>query len=180
VCHESRSGGGNGRRAAVARRAVLALLGALTLAACGPRADVATGGGVNTGAKPAIIDRLSLIPTPDWTIDGTEVTFKVPFHVQAQDPDANMRFLDISVFYVESCGDTDQEVELLFDLDSDDWARTAIIVDGETFDEVRVPQDCYPDQNLFKVQLRVRDSRGNRSNTLQDTVQVGTGQGPGA
>lgn len=152
----------------------------LTLSACGPRADVVTGGGRNLGAKPTLFDRFSTIPTPDWTIDGDEVTFPVPFHVQAQDTDANMRFLDISVFYVETCGNTDQEVELLFDLAPDDWARTDIIVDGKTLDEVRVPQDCYPDQNLFRVQLRVRDSRGNRSNTLSDTVQVGAGQGPGA
>jgi len=153
---------------------------ALTLAACGPRAEQINTGGGNTGAKPSIIDRLSTIPTPDWTIDGNDVTFQVPFHVQAQDTDANMRFLDISVFYVETCGQTDQEVELLFDLAPDDWARTEILVDGETIDEVRVPQDCYPDSNLFQVRLRVRDARGNRSNTLTDTVQVGAGQGPGA
>jgi hypothetical protein len=178
VCDGSRSGGGIGRLGLRAGIPVaLALLAVLT--ACGPRADQTVGGGVNLGAKPAIIDRFSHINDPDWTIDGDQVTFAIPFHVQAQDTDANMRFVDINVFYVETCGNTDQEVELLFDLDPSDWARTDINVDGETVDEVRVPTACYPDQNLFNVQLRVRDSRGNLSNTLVNAVQVGAGQGTG-
>jgi len=178
VCDGSRSGGGIGRLGPPASiPVVLALLAALT--ACGPRADNGVGGGVNLGAKPTLFDRFSNIPTPDWTIDGDQVTFSVPFHIQAQDTDANMRFVDITVFYVDPCDNSDQEVDLLYDLDPSDWARTDIIVDGETIDEVRVPTACYPDQSLFNVQLRVRDSRGNLSNTLVNAVQVGAGQGTG-
>jgi len=195
VCDESRSGGGKGPRpaaaridrhahpglAALGRRAVL--LGAvLVLAACGPRADHPAGGGQNLGTKPAIVsgNGQSYIPDPDWDIDFPNVTFPIPYVVRAQDADANMRFVDIDVGYIDPCDDSQVDIELTQDLPQDDWARTEILVSDVTTDKVRVPQSCYPSDDLFNVRLRVRDSRGNRSNILRDDVHVGAGQGPGA
>jgi hypothetical protein len=190
VCDGSRSGGGGGQRPAAghvptgpAGTAALGLLAALlTLAACGPRAENFPTGGADKGAKPAIIsgNGQSYISDPDWNIDGSDVTFPIPFTVRAQDPDANMRFVDIDVGYVDPCDDSQQDIELTQELPADDWARTEILVSDETTDKVRVPQACYPSDDLFNVRLRVRDSRGNLSNVLQDDLHVGAGQGPGA
>jgi hypothetical protein len=43
-----------------------------------------------------------------------------------------------------------------------------------------VPTACYPVNNLFNIDLRVRDARGNLSNLLHNQVQIGASQGPGA
>lgn len=192
MCDGSRSEGGGGRRpgqshgwagrAGWAGRTAPALLAALlTLAACGPEATQFVTGGGDRGAKPAIIsgNGQSYIADPDWDIDGADVTFPVPYVVRAQDPDANMRFVDIDVAYIDPCDDSQQDIELTQELPSDDWARTEILVTDETTDKVRIPQSCYPADDLFNVRLRVRDSRGNRSNVLLDDLHVGAGQGPG-
>lgn len=152
----------------------------LILFGCGPRAGDFGAGGVDRGAKPAIITRFSTIPNPDWSIEGDEVTFPIPFKVRAQDQDANMRWVEITVLYVDSCAEDDQVVELTEDLPPADWAKFEIDVTESTTEAVRVPRACYPAGDQFDVRLRVRDSRGNLSNLLKETVTVGAGQGPGA
>jgi len=153
---------------------------AVLAAACGPRADTPLGG-PNRGSAPAIVTTKSSIPTPDWSRDGADVVFPIRYVVQAQDPDANMRWVDIEVSYLDTCGGTaPQRVELTDDLPADAWVRPSIAVDGTTMEEVRVPEVCYPAGNLFDVSLRVRDFRGNLSNLLHDQVQIGSAQGPGA
>jgi hypothetical protein len=163
------------------RMALGLLAGLLTLAACGPSAPQFAGGGGNRGAKPSIVNGpgQSYITDPAWDIDGADVTFPIPYVVRAQDADANMRFVDIDVGYTDPCDDSRQDVALTQQLPPDDWARTEILVSDQTIDKVRVPQSCYPVDDLFNVQLRVRDSRGNLSNVLRDDLHVGAGQGPG-
>lgn len=178
MCDEFLSGWGSGAyRPRPAAAAAVALL-ALTLAAgCGPRAGE-SGGAQDLGAKPTIFNRFSTIPTPDWSIDGAEVTFSIPFVLRARDLDANMRWVEIEVLYTDTCGGVAQHVSLTEGLDPKYWPYVDISVpDGLTTEAVRVPKDCYPDGDNFTVQLRVRDSRGNLSNRLEDTVTVGAGQG---
>lgn len=172
------SGWGSGARAsrflAAATAAVLTLT---SIAGCGPRAGESAGG-QDLGAKPSIFNRFSTIPTPDWSIDGSEVTFSIPFIVRAQDLDANMRWVEIEVLYTDTCSGDPTRVSLTEALDPQYWALVEIRVpDGRTTEPVRVRQDCYPAGDNFTVQLRVRDSRGNLSNRLEDTVTVGAGQG---
>lgn len=160
-----------------------ALAAALLLAAaCGPRADQAvTGaGGADLGSPPSIIALRSKIPTPAWTLDGDQVVFPVRYVVQAQDDDANMRAVDIVVDYQDPCDGSQPEFRLTNDLPSAIWSDTTISVDEATIEEVRVPIACYPTGQLFNIGLRVRDSRGNRSNLLANQVQVTASQGPGS
>jgi hypothetical protein len=159
-----------------------AVAGLLLAAAggCGPRADLPTGGGVNLGSPPAIIALSSTIPNPVWAIDGDQVTFPVRYVVVAQDDDANMRAVDITVDYDDPCDGSRPAFYLTSDLPSSQWASTRITVDDTTLDKVRVPIACYPVNNLFHIALRVRDSRGNLSNLLANEVQVAASQGPGS
>lgn len=160
-----------------------ALLASLLLlaAGCGPRAD---GGGnlsgVDLGSPPTIIALKSTIPTPDWSLDGDQVVFPIRYVIQAQDADANMRAVDIVVDYHDPCDGSQPEYRFSDDLPADIWADSEISVDRSSVEEVRVPIACYPADQLFNVALRVRDSRGNRSNLLANQVQVTASQGPGS
>jgi hypothetical protein len=159
------------------------LASALLLAsACGPRADLPGGGGsgIDLGSPPAILALHSTIPTPVWSLDGDQVVFPVRYVVQAQDDDANMRAVDIVVDYHDPCDGSQPEFRLTDDLPSAKWADPVISVDRSTVDKVRVPIACYPSDQLFNIALRVRDSRGNRSNLLANQVQVTASQGPGS
>jgi hypothetical protein len=160
------------------RPIILGLLGLALAAGCGPRADDPQGG-ADLGAPPVIFTTKSVIPTPDGTLEGPDVTFPVRFVVQAQDQDANMRWVEIEVSYTDTCDGELQRWFLTEGLPPDDWVKVDIDVDESTTDEVRVPVACYPANNLFDMRLRVRDFRGNLSNLLRNQVQASYSQGPG-
>ncbi|MFQ5509962.1 MAG: hypothetical protein ACE5FN_11600 [Leptospirillia bacterium] len=153
-------------------------LAATLTASCGPRAG-GGGGGVNKGSPPSIFYNGSQFKSPEWVFEAGDVLFPALFNLHASDVDGDMRRVEITVSYRESCSDTDTVWVLDPEpLPLDLWTKEEItMVNVITTDQVRVPQDCYPLDSIFVFTGKVVDFHGNPSiNNMQDGVEITASQ----